>query len=266
MDARRIDEVAAEAVPATEVDDIDGWRCRANPDVPFRRANAALPPVGAADMPGLSDTVARVADWYHDRGHPARVQVSTADPTWQALDDRLAAAGFVVEAPVTVLVAPAERTLHQTMIRTGSSMDTLRAHSLRGCTGVDEAWASSVAALHGDDAAARARTVAYGRMLEAFGPDGLGVVHDGDSGPSAVGFAVRSGELAGIFGMATASAARRRGAGRAVLGTLASLALGQGATELYLQLEDGNEPAAALYGGVGFTPSHRYHYRTLHRP
>jgi ribosomal protein S18 acetylase RimI-like enzyme len=41
----------------------------------------------------------------------------------------------------------------------------------------------------------------------------------------------------------------------------AGWAAGRGARQLYLQVEEDNQPALRLYGRLGFRPSHRYHYR-----
>jgi N-acetylglutamate synthase len=53
---------------------------------------------------------------------------------------------------------------------------------------------------------------------------------------------------------AAATAVARRGAGWAA---------GQGARQLYLQVEEDNLPALRLYGRLGFRPSHHYHYRVM---
>jgi N-acetylglutamate synthase len=72
---------------------------------------------------------------------------------------------------------------------------------------------------------------------------------------------VRSGSWAGVFALATAPAARRRGVARAVFGALARWTQDGGADRLYLQVEDDNLPARSLYESVGFVRSHGYHYR-----
>lgn len=268
--ARLLDEASVAAIAVSDGADLDGWWCRADGAVPFRRGNAALPPpVAGADErtdADLDESISRVANWYRSRGVPPRIQVSTADPTWRRVDDRLASAGFEVEAPVTVLVAPVS-------VVTSTSRGPVRPDSMatvedavRGTSGVDVAWATEAAALHGDDARARARTLAYGRMLAGFGADALGATASLGGRPAAAGFAVRDRRWCGVFGMTTAPPARRRGLGGQVLRALARLAGERGATDLYLQLEDDNRAAEALYRGHGFSPSHRYHYRTLLEP
>lgn len=260
--ARELDEVAAAAISTTAPVVIEGWWCRADPTMPFRRANAALPPLGAG-RGDPTEAVALVIDWYRTSGLVPWVQVSTADPEVGVLDARLAASGFVVEAPVTVLVASAV----EVAARCGSNGDPGAAGveaELRSTVG--GSWAARLADLHGTDVRARDRTVAYGRLIEPFAERGLVAAATVDGALAAVGFAVVDGRWCGVFGMATAPEARRRGAGRRVLGALAEGAVAAGATDLYLQLEDDNVPAEALYGGLGFVPSHRYHYRTLLEP
>lgn len=81
------------------------------------------------------------------------------------------------------------------------------------------------------------------------------------SASAGVGFAVLERGCAGVFGMGTAVAWRRRGVGGALLGALAIEARDRGATRLYLQVETDNDAAQGLYRGLGFTCSHGYHYR-----
>jgi len=83
-----------------------------------------------------------------------------------------------------------------------------------------------------------------------------------------VGFGVVERGWLGVFGMATAEAERRRGVAVAVLGALTRVAAGWGwgAERVYLQVEEGNAAARALYARAGFTPSHRYHYRVSAPP
>jgi ribosomal protein S18 acetylase RimI-like enzyme len=61
--------------------------------------------------------------------------------------------------------------------------------------------------------------------------------------------------------MATRPSSRGQGIASAVLGAGARWAADQGATRLYLQVEEDNEAALGLYTRAGFTRSHGYHYR-----
>ena len=59
--------------------------------------------------------------------------------------------------------------------------------------------------------------------------------------------------------------ARRHGFGTAILRALAVWAERHGARNLYLQVEDDNAAARALYTRAGFTDAYRYRYRTKHQ-
>jgi ribosomal protein S18 acetylase RimI-like enzyme len=54
---------------------------------------------------------------------------------------------------------------------------------------------------------------------------------------------------------------RRRGLATAVMAALGSWGRERGARSCLLQVVETNEPALALYGRLGFTEHHRYHYR-----
>jgi len=84
----------------------------------------------------------------------------------------------------------------------------------------------------------------------ALAPGGLGV-----------GLAVCERGWAGLYCVATAPDARRRGVARAVLHALTRWATQRGAQRVYLQVESDNGPAHALYASAGFARSHTYHYR-----
>ena len=119
----------------------------------------------------------------------------------------------------------------------------------------DPGWVAAWAACEERrDADEHARTVlariepvtAYARAAEDLG----------------VGLAVYERGWAGLFCIATAAGARRRGIAGHVVHALTSWAVERGARRLYLQVERANGPAHALYERAGFTRSHGYHYRT----
>jgi len=62
----------------------------------------------------------------------------------------------------------------------------------------------------------------------------------------------------GIFHVETVPAARRQGLARAAVGNLARWADANGASRAYLQVQDDNTPAIALYESLGFKPHHTY--------
>jgi len=243
--SRLLDEVAANATPAPITRLVDGWLAKGAPGLPFRRANAVLPAEGAGADPERTGAVLReLATWYGEQGQRLVIQVPSTDPELDAL---LATRGLAIEAPVDVLVA--------TPFAGRPAADV----EVSVTEGVDAAWAAEYGAVHGEDAVSRARVEAYGRMLADLGPAAVAVVARREGELAGVGFGVRERGWLGVFGMGTATPHRRRGVARAVLGALAE------GRDTYLQVEVDNVPAQALYRGLGFTPSHRYHYRVSER-
>jgi ribosomal protein S18 acetylase RimI-like enzyme len=244
---RLLDELAANATPATTVQFVDGWVLRAAPDHPFRRCNSVLPFAPATAAP-----VALVEAFYAARGMPARFQMTpSASPP--GLDALLAGRGYEIEAPVDILVADVPRLQSRTG---GHDVDV----ALR--EGVDDAWAQTYGALHGDDTTPGERVAAYGRLLRHVGPPVLVATADADGAPAGVGFGVVERGWLGVFGMGTRPDLRRRGIATAIMRALAAASTAYGAARCYLQVEVDNDGAHTLYRGLGFTPEYRYHYRS----
>lgn len=83
----------------------------------------------------------------------------------------------------------------------------------------------------------------------------------GDSGLSvAAGTAALSQGWASIHGMRTLPAHRGKGLAGRILTTLAEAARARGLERVFLQVEEGNTAALALYRRAGFVTAWRYHY------
>jgi ribosomal protein S18 acetylase RimI-like enzyme len=104
----------------------------------------------------------------------------------------------------------------------------------------------------------RADADAHAAMLGRIEPAAAFALADGGAG---AGFAVCERGWAGLYSIATAPWARRRGIARAVIAALVGWAAGQGARRVYLLVETDNDAALALYVSLGFKRSHGYHYR-----
>jgi ribosomal protein S18 acetylase RimI-like enzyme len=77
----------------------------------------------------------------------------------------------------------------------------------------------------------------------------------------AVGLGVLEQGWVGVFCMNTRPEFRRQGAGQAVLRALAGWGDEAGATRMYLQVMEENQPAGGLYTRAGFGTLYTYHYR-----
>ena len=78
----------------------------------------------------------------------------------------------------------------------------------------------------------------------------------------AAGLVVVEGDVAGLYDVFTAEAARGRGHAERVCRHLLGFAAARGATLGYLQVDAANEVARRLYRRLGFADGYSYHYRT----
>ncbi|MFF9895363.1 GNAT family N-acetyltransferase [Streptomyces longispororuber] len=257
---------AARAWPPVEREPLGDWELRsaAGPVAPAaaagkdaagrragftRRANSVLP-LGDPGRP-LDDALTYARRWYAERGLPAYVQTATgAEGTQERLCADLEERGWVREVTAELRIGA--------LAPVGDlAADTGRVALSRD---VDEAWLRR-----------------YGRTGEpgphvvrvlTGGPSVWFAAVPGDGGvPAAVGRCVVDGRWAGFMAVEVDPDARRRGLATAVMAALARRALDEGASAAWLQVEEDNDAARALYTGMGFSVHHRYHhYREPHRP
>ena len=227
-----LERLAADAWPALEQVDVDGWRLRASAGV-TRRANSALP---------LSSTlpIDEVIEFYRSRGLPPAVQVSD-----DVTDEALALLGWQRDVDVEVMVGP---------VPAGPSSAVV-------ADAPDGAWLDCWWTVDGRGGAEQLEVAR--RMLAVIAAPAayVSVVHDGHT--VAVGRGVAQEGHLGVFSMAVRPELRRRGLGRQVLHSLGAWGKGLGARTAYLQVFDGNVQARALYASAGLATAHTYHYRTL---
>lgn len=82
-----------------------------------------------------------------------------------------------------------------------------------------------------------------------------------DGEPVACGQVACDGDVAAIYDMATAPDWRGRGLASAIVDALLSQADDRGARVAFLQVDDDNVPAIAVYRKFGFATLYTYHYR-----
>ena len=242
-----IEELAANAWPAEINQALDGWRLRFNVGV-TSRANSVWANADGGRVP-LAERLDLVEDFYTRHGIPPCYQVTPAAQPAD-LDAVLADRGYTTHSFTLVEAAALAPVAAASLPRADVRVDL--------ADRLSDDWLAVYQAVEaGSDHALAARQ----GILRRIGPRaGYALARlDGIAVGVALGV-VERGWL-GVFCMGTLAAARRRGVGASVLGALAAWALGEGASQAYLQVVAANAVARALYESVGFAPLYEYHYR-----
>ena len=244
---RTVEELAANAWPAEVVQVVGGWRLRYAQGV-TRRANSVLAnEIG--DTLGLEERLEIVEGFYRRRRLPSRFQMCPASQPAN-LDSVLAARGYRQTDVTLVETADLERML---ALAGEFAAAGVSIHDTPG-----KAWFGAYReTLHGSGTAAAARR----RVMLRIGPPAGYALLRLDGEPAAVALGVAERGWLGVFCVATLPAFRRRGAARILMSALGAWGRTAGARRVYLQVEEGNEAARALYAGLGFETLYRYHYR-----
>jgi N-acetylglutamate synthase len=240
----RVEETCLNAWPALREVLLDGWLLRFSRGL-TRRANSANPlrPVAHIARHGCEML-------YRLQGRPTIFRVlSLIDPS---IDEQLRDAGYTAEGDSCVLYGgiqaikaardPEVRLLSQATPEWFAAMAALQNHTIEQAETYrlivgQLAIPAAFAALYQDGAIA---SLAYG------------AIHNG---------------LLCYESVITEPGRQRRGYARRVIARLAAWAKEQQADGACLQVEAGNEPARALYHGIGLkTELYRYHYRREPHP
>ena len=271
VDPFHIETIAANAWPAAEIVELDGWRLRFADGV-TRRANSVWPNAAAGRLP-LDAKIAAAEAFYANRGQPAIFQISPAQQPPE-LDAILAARGYTHHAPTLVQTAAlteifrrggAEVQRSAEEVRSKQASTQLRVSapprqtfSVTVSPAFDADWFELYCV--GEEAPPAQAAVRQAILQRITLPCGYATLHSNDI-PIAVALGVVEGEWMGIFNVVTLPAYRRQGAARALLAALAEWASQHGATNTYLQVMERNIAAQALYAATGFTTAYGYHYR-----
>ncbi|MFD5905909.1 GNAT family N-acetyltransferase [Streptomyces microflavus] len=240
---RELAAVTARAWQPVESEPLGEWRLRAAGGF-TRRANSALP-LGDPGLP-LGEAFGRIERWYEERGLPAYIQTATgAEGTQETLCAELERHGWRREVTAEVRIAA---------LAPVGDLDA-DVTAVRLTREPDEAWLSRY------------------QRFSTPGPHVLRVLGSGPAvwfatvageaggeAPAAIGRCVVDGRWAGFMAVEVAPEHRRRGLATSVMAALARRALDEGASAAWLQVEEDNEGARALYDGMGFAAHHRYHH------
>ncbi|WP_329220755.1 GNAT family N-acetyltransferase [Streptomyces sp. NBC_01485] len=234
--------VAARAWRPVESERLGAWELRAAAGF-TRRANSVLP-LGDPGIP-LDSALDVVRRWYGERGLPAYVQTATgAEGTEELLCAELERRGWVREVTAELWVGALAPVADREPGEAGGVVLAREA---------DEAWL------------ARYQRKGVGEValkVLGSGPSVWFASVAGVSGgaPAAIGRCVVDGRWAGFAAVEVDPAQRRKGLATTVMTALARRALAEGASAGWLQVEDDNAGARAMYAGLGFGAHHSYHH------
>ena len=238
-DVVALELAANDAWPAPTQARLGSWILRAAENW-TGRANSALA-VGDPDRP-IEAAIDAAVDWYAQHGQRALINapMPLAAPVNVALDER----GWTARPLTLVQTAPLLTGLPERRdLPPVELADT-----------PSDGWYAMVAE-HKGTLPAAAKKVLTGVPETVFAQ-----VHDRAGGLLAVarGTVTGPGRWHGISLLQTSPEARRQGLAQHVLRALAQWAQQGGSTRAYLQVEERNTAAVALYQRVGFTTHHTY--------
>jgi ribosomal protein S18 acetylase RimI-like enzyme len=239
VDPRLIEPIAARGWPAAETDAIGGWRLHASQGLSGRINTCwALEP---ADRP-VDEAIEAAEAWYRARGMKPRFKLVDGDGAPQDMARRLAQRGYVSNTPTLTMTGPL-----------AGEADPDVAVLAETCEAFRRVFADPS---FGDAADAAERLGALERIPP---PRGFALLRRQDR-PAAVGATAIEGEWAGFLGMRTGPEHRRQGLARRIFRALVAFAAEAGATRGYLQVDEDNAAAIALYRAEGFEAAYLYRY------
>lgn len=243
----RIERATLVAVSPQQVQELPGWLLPMDSGT-VGRAHAAAPLQHAPPAVGvLQDIAAR----YVQAGFRPVLRLPDLPP-WQSTLSDLQAQGWRRGKPTCVMTVPVSTLCARTSARTSARSSLAVQISL--CDKASPEWLALFTGpgLDPVDGASRALALARSQATR-FAQATLGEV------PVACGAACFSHGLLSAHGLRTAQAYRGRGLATVLLGAMAHQARQQGLEEAFLQVEAEN-PARALYQGLGFVLAWQYEY------
>lgn len=240
--ALRLEALSAAAWPAEISECLDGWRLGFTSGV-TRRANSVQPLewTGKALGPTIDETERR----YHTRDLRPCFKISpVARPPElaRALADR----GYRAEGRSDVL----------TVAQTADTAPLPSGLVVRLLDAPERRWIEAAWPIPERTAEIPVLLALVGRIAQPH----VFALAECNGVPAGSALAVTEDGWAGIAGVNTLPAFRRKGVAHGLMGALGVWARARGAGPIYLPVERGNAPARALYRGLGYQRAYSYHY------
>ncbi|MGC4795008.1 GNAT family N-acetyltransferase [Micromonospora saelicesensis] len=255
-----LERAADEAWPAPTRGRLGDWLLR-SAEGWTGRANSALP-IGDPDRP-LAAAVDAVERWYAERGQPALINtpLPLAAPVGAELDARgwgTRPPTLVQTAPLPLLVSASAEALPADLPATANDAANAPADGwgsavVELAAAPSDEWLAIAAGRKGGlpDAARHVLTaVDQVRFAHVYADNALVAVGRGT--------VTGQGRWLGLSLIEVVPTARRQGLARRVIHELVSWGASGGATHAFLQVEQRNTAAVALYQRLGFTTHHTY--------
>lgn len=237
--AEVLEPCAIAAWPARSVLEMGGWLLRFTDGYSHRGNSVAAVDFANGD---LHAQVALAEMAYFTRGLSPMFQITPASKP-SGLEDLLIDRGYVLEAPTHVMAADAGAIK-------GSGRDAmLSSEASAGFKSLVLSGSHSYS-----DGLERLEIVSRIERPRIF------ATIESDGNAVACGFCTLMNGWAGINLMRTHQSYRRRGLASEIVAGLARWARKEGAKGIYLQVEDANAPARALYAKSGFEDAYPYRF------
>jgi len=239
-----IEQASLRAWPALEEFELDNWRLRFSRGFTKRANSVSITSANdeAISQAVLLDRIKKCEQHYHDRKLPTifRLLQTTVPAT---IDQVLASRNYRNCDASLVLV---------------TELDS-KAHASTFINYVDmQAWLTAYR--HISDSTRQAENL-HRLILKGIGAELLFALAERHHQSVACALGVLDGPLLGLFDIATYPDFRKQGFARALVQHLCALGLRSGAKYAYLQVQEDNFAAIALYASLGFSPAYRYGYR-----
>jgi N-acetylglutamate synthase len=238
-----LERAAAAGWRAVHEETLGDWLLRAA-DGFTGRANSALA-IGDPGVP-LAAATDQVCRWYQARGLPAQIAITfpIGQPRCNPVDQFVDALGWTVRTGAAVMTAAP-----------GTVRDQIAGASAAEVDDTPDAGWLALYRYRGQRPPPVSRQLLMSAPWQAFAS--IRSAHR----TVAIGRVAVARNWAGLTAVQVHPRYRRRGLARAVTAALAAAAAQRRVDGLYLQVDDENTAARALYLGLGFTDHHRYQYR-----